>query len=75
MSRSPTESRPAAGAGDRAAPQVVTALKGSAQYAAWVGELSDHQRLRVAELVDQALVHYAKHVGFEKPAPPRHAKR
>lgn len=73
MNPNPTENRPEAKA--RVAPQVVTALKGSAEYAAWLDDLSKHQRLRIAEVVDQALVYYAKHVGFEKSAPPRYPRR
>ena len=55
--------------------QVVAALKGTAAYGAWLTELAEHQRLRTVEVVDQALVHYAKHVGFTKPPPPRYSKR
>lgn len=55
--------------------QVVVALKASPEYGSWLAELAEHQRTRVAELVDQAIVHYAKTIGFEKPAPARFPKR
>ncbi len=55
--------------------QVVAALKGSAEYGAWLEELAEHQRIRTVEMVELAVVHYAKHVGFDKPAPPRYPKR
>ena len=66
---------PRPGPGDRVAPQVVVALKGSPEYGAWLTELADHQRIRTVEVVDQAVVHFARHVGFAAPAPPRIARR
>jgi hypothetical protein len=50
---------------------VILALRGSREWKEWIDRLARHCRLTTATVVDQALVRYAKEVGFEESAPPR----
>ena len=54
---------------------IVISVKGSLEFRDWLMELAAFCRLRGVEVIDHALVHYARHVGFPKPAPPRYTKR
>lgn len=47
------------------------AMRTSGEYAAWVERLAKHNRSTVAGLLDQALVDYAKSVGFTEEPPER----
>src|SRR4051794_9112265 len=67
MSRDPALNLPPAEPHD--ASQVVVAVKGSPAYGARLAELTEQQRIKTAELIDPAVVQYAKCVGFDKPAP------
>ena len=49
----------------------VFSIRGSEEWRAWVGRLADHDRLKVADVIDKALVAYAKEQGFDEPAPRR----
>jgi hypothetical protein len=55
--------------GDRRA--IVLSIKGTAEYRDWLAELADHCRSTSVQVIDAALVAYAKHVGFAKTAPKR----
>lgn len=46
-------------------------IKGRDDWKTWVQELSDHCRLDLSDLVDAALVDYARGRGFSKTAPKR----
>lgn len=48
------------------------AFRTSAEYAAWVERLAAHNRSTVAGLLDQALVRFAREIGFTDPAPERY---
>jgi hypothetical protein len=64
--------KPAAGeksAADRLG--IVVTLKGSPEWKAWVDELATFDRSSVAALIDRALAHYGKAIGFRKEAPSR----
>jgi hypothetical protein len=37
----------------------------------WVKELADYDRCDVVDLIDKALLHYAREIKFPKPAPRR----
>jgi hypothetical protein len=43
----------------------------TAEYAAWLDELSALERIGFASLVDRSLAYYAKRVGFKKEPPKR----
>lgn len=43
----------------------------SESYAAWVQRLQERERLRWGDLVDRALIDYARKVGFEEQVPSR----
>jgi hypothetical protein len=49
----------------------VLSIRGSEEWRDWVGRLADHGRLKVADVIDRALLLYAKHEGFDEPAPRR----
>ena len=49
----------------------VLSVRGSQDWRAWVGRLADHSRLKVADVIDRALLAYAKQEGFDEPAPRR----
>ena len=49
----------------------VVSIRGSVEWRAWVGRLADHSRLKVADVIDRALLAYAKQEGFNEPAPRR----
>jgi putative exporter of polyketide antibiotics len=46
-------------------------LKGSAEFKAWLGELSDFSHMPTATVFDVAVTDLAKKLGFSKPAPKR----
>jgi hypothetical protein len=49
----------------------VLSIRGSQEWRAWVGRLADHSRLKVADVIDRALLTYAKQEAFDEPAPRR----
>jgi hypothetical protein len=46
-------------------------VRGTDEWGAWVAELAEHCRIAQVQVVDAALIQYAKKVGFTKPAPKR----
>jgi hypothetical protein len=47
-------------------------VRGVPEWKEWAEELAEFDRTpSLNDLVDRALVHYARHVGFTKPAPKR----
>ncbi len=57
-------------AGSKREPKSI-AFRTSGEYAAWVERLASHNRTTVAGLLDQALVRFAREIGFDEPAPER----
>lgn len=53
------------------AKQNVLSIRGTAEWRDWLGRLSDHCRLRSADVIDRALIAYARAEGFAEPAPRR----
>jgi hypothetical protein len=52
--------------------QNVLSIRGSEEWREWVHRFCDHVRIRSAsDLIDQALVEYARVRGFTDPAPKR----
>ncbi len=49
----------------------VLSIRGSEAWRVWVGRLADHGRLKVADVIDRALIAYARQEGFDEPAPRR----
>ena len=49
----------------------VFSIRGSEEWREWVGRLADHSRLKVADVIDRALIVYARQEGFNEPAPRR----
>jgi hypothetical protein len=50
---------------------IVVTLKGSPEWKAWVDKLATFDRSSVAALIDRALAHYGKAIGFGEEAPER----
>lgn len=50
---------------------IILSIKGEVEYRDWLNELADHCRTTSVNVMDLALVHYAKYVKFPKPAPKR----
>jgi len=50
---------------------IVLSLKGTVEFRDWLGRLADHCRTTSVNVMDLALVHYAKHVKFPEEAPKR----
>lgn len=51
--------------------QNVLSIRGTAEWRDWLGRLSDHSRLKAADVIDRALILYAKQEGFTEPPPKR----
>jgi|GEM_PF-1192536 len=49
----------------------VLSIRGSTEWRDWLNRLSDHCRLKSADVVDRALIVYAKQEGFTEPPPKR----
>ena len=49
----------------------VLSVRGSPAWRDWVGRLADHNRSKVADMVDDALVAWAKSSGFSEEPPKR----
>ena len=49
----------------------VLSIRGSTEWRDWLNDLSEHCRSKAADVIDRALVLYAKQEGFTKPAPKR----
>jgi hypothetical protein len=61
---------PPKSAPDGARPTTV-AVRASVAWKEWVDRLADFKRLTVADVIDQALVKYARDEGFTEAAPKR----
>lgn len=46
-------------------------IKGNVEWREWVERAAAHDRLNVSAFVDRAIEHYARHIGFTEPPPPR----
>lgn len=51
--------------------QVVLSIKGSTDFRDWLYELAEYQRLTAVQVIELALVEYARNHGFSKVAPKR----
>jgi hypothetical protein len=47
--------------------ETVVALKGSAEWKAWLDAFAIHCRLGLADTIEQALLYYARERGFDAP--------
>jgi hypothetical protein len=50
---------------------LIANFRGSDAFKEWMRELADFDRESVAGVIERALVHYAKSLGFSKEAPKR----
>lgn len=50
---------------------IIFAMRGSAEFKAWLQEAADHCNLSVSGFITQAVRDYAKRQRFEKPQPRR----
>jgi hypothetical protein len=50
---------------------VVTNIRSTPVWREWLVALAEYQRLSVADVIDQAVVGYARQIRFPKPAPKR----
>jgi hypothetical protein len=46
-------------------------VRGSKEWREWLGRLAEHDRTTMADLIDRAVVDYARKVGFGEGAPRR----
>ncbi len=51
--------------------QATTMVRSSAAWREWVVALAEFKRTTMSDLIDDALVAYARREGFDKPPPPR----
>jgi predicted transcriptional regulator len=56
---------------DGGARVTTVAVRASEAWKEWVDQLADYKRLTVADVIDQALVKYARDEGFPEAAPKR----
>jgi hypothetical protein len=49
----------------------VLSIRGTAEWRDWLNRLADHCRLKSADVIDRALIVYAKQEGFTEPPPKR----
>jgi hypothetical protein len=49
----------------------VLSVRGSGGWHGWLARLADHDRSSLADLVDHALVSYAREIGFKELPPKR----
>ena len=58
---------------DEGRPKRVTAMtiRASEEWKGWLDRLARHCRLTTSTVVDQAVVRYAREMGFEEPPPER----
>jgi hypothetical protein len=49
----------------------VLSIRGSVPWRDWLARLADHCRLKTADVIDRALITYARQEGFTEPAPRR----
>ncbi len=49
----------------------VLSIRGSTEWRDWLNRLSEHCRLKAADVIDRALIVYAQKEGFDEPAPRR----
>jgi hypothetical protein len=47
--------------------KTVVALKGSDEWKIWLDGFANHCRLGLADTIEQALLRYAEHQGYERP--------
>lgn len=50
---------------------LIVNLRGSDEFKAWLQGLAAYDRQSVSGLVERALVHYGRSIGFDKQAPER----
>ena len=55
-------------ADDRA---IVVSMKGTKEFRDWLNELAEFERTTAVQILEKAVVTYAKQIGFSKPATKR----
>ena len=50
---------------------IIMAMRGSAEYKAWLERLAEFDRSSVAEMTERSHARYAREIGFEEPPPKR----
>jgi hypothetical protein len=50
---------------------IALTIRGRQEWKGWVASLADFERISINELVDRALVRYAREVGYKTGAPER----
>lgn len=50
---------------------LIANFRGSPEFKEWLQALADYDRQSVAGVIERALVHYGRSIGFDKPAPGR----
>ena len=50
---------------------VAAQFRGSPEFKEWMASLASHNRASVSQTIEQALIHYARTIGFTEPPPER----
>lgn len=50
---------------------VAAQFRGSPEFKEWMTALSSYNRASVSQTIEQALIHYARAIGFTEPPPER----
>jgi hypothetical protein len=57
--------------GDNEPRKNVVSIRGTESWREWLMGLAAHRRLKAVDVIDQALIEYAKKYGYTEEAPPR----
>jgi hypothetical protein len=50
---------------------IIVSMKGTKEFRDWLNELAESERTTAVQILEKAVVDYAKRIGFPKPAPRR----
>lgn len=51
--------------------QVILSVRGTPEWRGWLTRLAEHNRVKMADAIDHALVAWARQTGFTEPPPKR----
>jgi hypothetical protein len=63
--------KPAPGSTPADTRSIVVSMKGTTEFRDWLNLLAESERTTAVQILEKAVVFYAKHIGFTTPAPRR----